>query len=132
MQAFGSGCGPSPADADFMKMVSQTREKYTASQIRDAVLPLFTTNAANSVITSNGVPRQITDLPLFSGEGTHIAIWTVGDLHGERRGLAFVTGSGFGHWGIVVCPFADAQETARTLHGRVVPWENGVFFFKEW
>ena len=128
----GSGCRDSPADIEFAKMVSETRAKYAASQVRDAVLPLLSTNAINPADKTNQLPRRITELPFFVQQPNDVAVWAVGSPGGERRGLAFVTGSGFGHWGIVVCPFENGTEAANTLHGKVIPWEDGVFFFKEW
>lgn len=128
----GSGCRNSPADVEFAKMVSETKAKYTASQVRDAVMPLLSTNASNRPDKTNQLPRQVAELPFFVQQPNDIAVWAVGSPGGERRGLAFVTGSGFGHWGIVVCPFENGTEAANTLHGKVIPWGDGVFFFKEW
>jgi len=128
----GSGCRNSPADIEFAKMVSETKANFSASRVRDAVLPLLSTNPTNRTDKSNQVPRQVAELPFFVQQTNDVAVWAVGSPSGERRGLAFVTGSGFGHWGIVVCPFENGTETARTLHGKVIPWEDGVFFFREW
>jgi hypothetical protein len=128
------GCGPSPADTEFMKMVSETRERYRASEVRSAVLPLFSSYQTNGLFpssVSNRIPRQIAELPLFAAKGSQNAVWAVGNTHGEPQGLAFVTGSGFGHWGIVVCPFENGGQAMKSLHGKVIPWGDGVYFFTE-
>jgi hypothetical protein len=134
MLFLGCGCGHAPADTEFMKLVSETRERCRASEVRSAVLPLFSTNLTNEVSsysTSRGIPREIAELPLFAAEGSEIVVWAVGNTWNEPRGLAFVTGSGFGHWGIVVCPFENGEQVTKSLHGKVIPWEAGVFFFTE-
>jgi hypothetical protein len=131
----GCGCGPSPADTEFMKMVSKTREGYSASKIRAAALPLIVnsqTNAPSHHSTSSRIPREIAELPMFAAEGSEIAVWAVGNTGDKPRGLAFVTGSGFGHWGIVVCAFENGEQAAKSLHGKVILWGDGVFFYKDW
>jgi hypothetical protein len=125
------GCGPPPAEIVFRAMMKQTKETYSASQIVSAVMPLFSTNGVRRLDKTNKIPQEIAKLPLFAKEGSYIDTSLVGNKRGEPRGIAFITGSGFGHWGIVICPFDDSQEVVRTLHGKVVPWDDGVFFFLE-
>ncbi len=127
-----SGCGPASSDVDFMKLVKETKAQNKTAQIKAAVLPLLATNELDRSHDSIKVPKVVADLPIFRGEAALITVWGVGNKKREERGLAFVTGSGFGHWGIVVCPYEDGEEAARTLRGKVIPWDNDVFFFKEW
>lgn len=107
-------------------MVAATRRQHQASQIKAAVLPLLT----NSTAAKASIPNEISSLPLFAQGGSSIETWTVSDANGNR-GLAFVTGSGFGHWGIVVCPFPDGEKAAKSLHGTITPWEDGLYFWIE-
>jgi hypothetical protein len=118
-----TGCGPPPAVQEFNQMVSATKDRHKASVIKAAVIPLLAANASTNVT----VPAEVRSLPLFAQPGSTIDTWSVGD----PRGVAFVTGSGFGHWGVVVCPFKDGERAARTLHGTITPWEDGVYFWIE-
>lgn len=107
-------------------MVAASKRQHQASQIKAAVLPLLT----NSAAAKPSIPTEVRSLPLFAQDGSSIDTWAVSDAQGNR-GLAFVTGSGFGHWGVVVCLSQDAEKAAKTLHGTIMPWEDGVYFWIE-
>jgi len=121
-----TGCGPPAAVREFNQMVLATKDRHKASAIKAAVIPLL----ASTAPTNAPVPAEVRALPLFTQPGSTIDTWSVGDSDGNR-GLAFVTGSGFGHWGVVVCPFKDGERAASTLHGTITPWEDGVYFWIE-
>jgi len=122
-----SGCGKSQAERDFLLMVDRTKQEYKAEQIKIAVMPLFSKNANAKI----AVPKEIAALPLFAQAGSEIDVGGVGMENGHVEGLAFTTGSGFGHWGIVICPSRDGEKIAHTLNGKIIPWEDGVYFFIE-
>jgi len=108
-------------------MVSATKRQHKASDVRAAALPLLATNTGSDEMQ---VPTAISSLPLFAQNTNVIYTWSVSDAAGNR-GMAFVTGSGFGHWGIVVCPFEGGERAAKTLRGTVTPWEDEVYFWFE-
>jgi hypothetical protein len=123
---FGTGCGPPPAEKDFLKMVDQTKHAYKAADIRAAALPLLARKDGNAEI-----PKLISALPLFALNGSEISVGIVGDERDGGPAIDFTTGSGFGHWGIIVCQSKESDRAARRLNGKIFPWEDGVYFYLE-
>jgi hypothetical protein len=131
--ALVSGCGPSPVEKKFSHMVTATMQTGDADHIRTEVLnmmPTISTNI-NGDIEQLQVPVDISSLPLFAEGRTNIMVWSLSSSDGRLRGLSFVIGSGFGHWGLAVSPYEDGEKVARTMHGEIVPWKDGVYFFLE-
>jgi hypothetical protein len=120
-----SGCRQSPADAEFLTLVERTKQDYRSEDVRKAVLPiLLVTNRGTNLTT----PNMIRSMPLFIGQGNEVTIW---ESH-DGAALAFTTGGGFGHWGIIACVSEEHLEPAKSFHGTTISWGNGIFFYKDW
>ena len=119
-----SGCGPD----EFLKRLHQlrddTKRQCNPADIRAAVLPMF----SQELSSTNRLPKEITSLPIFSDDPKGI---DVGYPLGNTNILDFSIGSGFGHWGIIVCRgSADEQQLTNDawFRPRVKAWGSGVFF----
>ena len=120
----------------FEKMVAETKLSFRASDIRAAVRPLFSKYRLSDhkgfnfpmEIPTNEIPKEITSLPIFS-EG--LEYLSGGSINAHPNVLSFVTGGGFGHWGIVICEEPDPAKY--NFHGdkRFILWEDGVYFYRE-
>jgi hypothetical protein len=118
-----SGCGPSPE----MLGVEQTRKEVKAADVKTAALPLFSYPVGEDISVTN-LPTEITSLPLFENAGAppHIDCRRVG-----TNTLFFATGSGFGHWGLIIHHPEVDPEATKSLHATIIPWEDGLFFWIE-
>ncbi len=103
-------------------MLESTKKQHRAADVRAAALPLL----ALGDIHYGALPTEITSLPIFALSRENIDSW-----HITTNALIFTTGSGFGHWGIVVCRAGSEREATNSLHAVVIPWDDGVFFWKE-
>ena len=120
-----SGCRQSPADADFLTLVERTKQDYQSEDVRKAALPILLATNRGANLTA---PDMIRSMPLFVGQDSEVAIWESRD----GAALAFTTGGGFGHWGIIACVSEGNPEPAKSFHGTTIPWGNGIFFYKDW
>jgi hypothetical protein len=105
-------------------MIDQTMKEAKPAMVKKAALPLFW--LADTNFTSNNLPKEITSLPLFSGDPQNIQCW-----HQTTNALIFYTGGGFGHWGLVICQGKPQLEDTQTLHAVVTPLGDGVFIWEE-
>ena len=119
-----TGCGPTPMESEFSQMIKKTKKTHNASDVKNAAFPLI--NSTNQI-----VPKEIASLPLFASDGSEIYVSDLAVTNGKPQGILFWTGSGFGHWGIAVCPFPGGEKAARVLKGEITPWDDGVYFFLE-
>ena len=91
------------------------------------MLPLFSADRAST----NALPKELTSLPIFADEPKGIV---ESYPLGNTNILSFVIGSGFGHWGVVVC---RSEQEQKQLIGddwfkpRLTPWAEGVYFYSE-
>jgi hypothetical protein len=126
------GCEPS-ATREFNEKVARTKAQCRASDVRTAVVPLFSTNTSDE-LRGSAVPQEVRALPIFASPEEKDAImgfWTWDGA--DPRGAAhFLTGSGFGHWGIAVSRLPDSPAATNGIHGAAVPWGEGVFFVRDW
>jgi hypothetical protein len=129
---FVVGCGHSEEGLRFHEMCKDIPKKYNSDDIRKAVLPLFVeykkhpSLAGGSGILDSDVPKEIRSLPLFSD-----APWIDTSWIGEtNEGLMFVTGSGFGHWGVIVYQNKNQRDGNGPSY-ETVPWTNGIYFYSE-
>jgi hypothetical protein len=106
------------------RMIDQTMKEAKPAMVKKAALPLFW--LADTNFTSNNLPKEITSLPLFSGDPQNIQCW-----HQTTNALIFYTGGGFGHWGLVICQGKPQLEDTQTLHAVVTPLGDGVFIWEE-
>jgi hypothetical protein len=117
---FISGCGKS----DFNRMVESTKSQCKASEVKEAALPLF---SSYSYYTNNPLPARITSLPIFADDTNDIQMLSLQ----STNVFMFITGGGFGHWGIIVSRFNDDRGISQWHRDRMMPWEDGVFFFRD-
>jgi hypothetical protein len=70
-------------------------------------------------------PKEIRDIALFQKgvEDIHPIIFKTTS---NTNALGLMAGSGFGHWGIIVCPDTNSIPLPS---GEIVAWENGVYFW---
>jgi len=125
-----SGCGPSAWEKQFNAAVSTSKSQFSASEVKGAVLPLFSKYKYqdNKEIPTSELPRELTSLAIFAQDPQHI---TVSWLGNDPNALIFTIGNGFGQWGIVVCR-SEHDTTIDDWHRkRLIPWAEGVFFFRE-
>jgi hypothetical protein len=120
-----------PAEKEFIKLMEETKKKSDSSKIRAAVASLVQSNVVSPVSGERAVPTEVSELPLFAQDGVRFMTSDITGPSGELRGILFLTWSGFGHWGLIVCPSGHDPKLVNHLHGRIVPWENGVSFFLE-
>jgi hypothetical protein len=106
-----------------------TMNQCDPAVIRHAAMPLlsgykYTNNLAGFVVPFDKVPKTIKSMPIFSKDPDLIITWWVAT---NDDALAFVNGSGFGHWGIVVCQ----NENSREFDGWAgyTYWTNGIYFY---
>jgi hypothetical protein len=111
-------------ESEFSQMIKKTKKTHNASDVKNAAFPLI--NSTNQI-----VPKEIASLPLFASDGSEIYVSDLAVTNGKPQGILFWTGSGFGHWGIAVCPFPGGEKAARVLKGEITPWDDGVYFFLE-
>jgi len=103
-------------------------KQHKADDIRAAVLPMFSEDPAST----NPLPRALVSLPIFSDDPTNIV---TGYPLGNTNILAFTIGSGFGHWGIVVCRYEkDAEQLLQDARekSRLTPWADGIYFYSDY
>jgi hypothetical protein len=116
-----SGCSK---PRDFDQIFDSTKKQVQSAVVRQAALPLF--SLADTNLTSNSLPKEITSLPLFAAAPRDIQCW-----HLTTNALIFMTGGGFGHWGLVVCQGDPRPEDTKALHAFVTPWSDGILFFEQ-
>jgi hypothetical protein len=127
---FGSGCNETSEMKAYELKVKMTKVEVKSSEVASAVHSLLTNYKAGGDIPDSKLPPLITRLPVFSyGTNDVTAIW-----NGEcTNALMFVTGGGFGHWGVVVCPTNDPQRQRMvSRYGRKLEaWGDGVYFYHD-
>src|SRR3990172_9210888 len=125
----GCGCGPSPGWKHFNQKIELTKRQHAASEVRTAVLPLFAmySYGDNRAFPRSELPKELTSLPLFAPEGARGM--DVGWVMEDPNSLMFTVGSGFGHWGIVVCRDPDDRKVHEVLGGHLVQWGEGIYFY---
>ena len=106
------------------RMIEQTKKEAQPAIVKKAALPLF--SLADTNLTSTNLPKEITSLPLFSGDPRDIDCW-----HITTNALMFSTGGGFGHWGLIICQGKPQLEDTQGLHAVVTPLSDGVFIWEE-
>ena len=127
------GCGHSKEGLRFQEMCKDIPKNFNSADIRKAVSPLFSKYKFphyldGGVVPVDEIPNEIKSLPFFSGDTNWIETGWVGT---DGRGLIFVTGSGFGHWGIIVAKDeADPRINVGSGYG-TTPWTNGIYFYSE-
>jgi hypothetical protein len=129
-----SGCGPSDADNKFIDQVEQTKQQSKIYEIKAATIPFALKHHPREIIPSKEVPGQISALPILSEAAGEVeAIFLTEDKTGTNA-VMFEIGSGFGHWGIIVCPSdnEDCRKARSGLAGTVIPWQEGVYFWASW
>ena len=122
-----TGCGPTVFQKHLYQLRDDTKKQHSATDVRAAVLPLFSADRAST----NALPKELTSLPIFSDDPKGIV-----DSYplGNTNVLSFVIGSGFGHWGIVVCRSEREQKQPTGddwFKPRLTPWAEGVYFYSE-
>ncbi len=125
---FVCSCTPRPA-AHVRALIEATKQQAKPDELRQLLLPFFYYDgpryADDTVSVTNALPRQILALPLFAEEPVFVQV----DRVDRGNVLVLTTGSGFGHWGIVVLrpgyeeSFDDSIYTA---------WGRGVYFYNEY
>ena len=125
------GCGPTQADLDFQRRVTNTKNKFHVSDIRSVVQPLYRKynhpHSPQDDIPPAEVPKLIYSLPIFSGAAP-------GDILAfalDTNQLMFMMGSGFGHRGIIICDDKTTKELITVDRSRIMLWADGVFFYRE-
>jgi hypothetical protein len=124
-----SGCQKTAWDRKYDAMVAATKRQAGASAVRQSVIPLFEKyGATNSVdIPSTEVPSILSSLPIFAEDSTNISVNWIGG----SEALMFHIGSGFGHWGIIVCRRGTNSISDKWMVERITPWGDGVFFYRQ-
>jgi tRNA-binding EMAP/Myf-like protein len=126
------GCGHSDEYVKFHKMCKDIPKKYNSDDIRKAVLPLFVEYkrhpllAGGSGILDSDVPKEIKSLPFFPDAHWIDTSW----IDNTNEGLMFVTGGGFGHFGIIVYQNKNHRDGNGPSY-ETVPWTNGIYFYNE-
>jgi len=133
------GCGPSREELEFHAEIAKTMKEYRISEIKAAAIPLFAkykyteygyTNGNDKLIPYDEIPKVISSLPFFvSGEPTNYIIASALDTNT----IIFMTGSGFGHWGIIVCKDEQNKRVVKAAKrdgDELTLWGNGVYFYR--
>lgn len=110
------------------KLINETASHYKPSDVRKLVTPLFSKYSypglAGSIVSDSDISRGIRSLPIFSESPDFIeTTWVTTN----SDGLAFLNGSGFGHWGIVVCQNDKSREFDGWPGYRY--WGDGIYFY---
>jgi hypothetical protein len=124
------GCGPSASELQFRHMIKDTEKSVRSSDVRAAVTPLFSKYRGfdyTNCIPANELPAVIKSLPLFAHRENIIAF----SMQANPNVLVFMTGSGYGHWGIAVCEDQNGTEPNLIERKGYRLWGNGVYFFRE-
>lgn len=125
-----SGCGPSEADLDFTKKADQTMQTRNPQEIKAAAIAYFLSASNLNVDMHKNIPKEITSLPFFSDDTNSIVADRFSlDREGSTNALWFWEGSGFGHWGILICTNGEHLDKLKLIQGKVLPWKDGVFFW---
>ena len=75
-------------------------------------------------LSAHLLPKEITSLPIFMGpEGIDVS-------RDETNAVMISTGSGFGHWGLLVTRSGWAPNSEWTRE-RIISWGDGVYFYSE-
>lgn len=126
----GSGCSKTHEMKQYELNVKMTKDGVKSSEIASAVHSLLKKYPSGVDIPDSEIPSSITGLPVFSHHTNDVtAIW-----NGEcTNAVMFVTGGGFGHWGIVVCPTNDPQQQRMVFrYGRKLEaWGGGIYFYHD-
>ena len=121
------GCGPSPEEKAIRERIERTKREHSATEIKTRVLPLFA-HYIDKDIPLKEVPTIIKSLPIFEEGPQEIEASFSDD---RKSGILFIVGSGFGHWGILICKNEIDQSIKERFGRRLIPWEKGVYFYKE-
>ena len=127
------GCGPSETQRKILEWNKEITKKNNSADIRKVVLPLFAKykypyDSGGQVVPIDEIPNVIKSLPFYSGDTNWIETWWAGT---DDRGLMFVTGSGDGHWGIIVCRNESDPGIGVGSRYGTIPWTNGIYFYSE-
>jgi len=128
---FVVGCGPSSEELKFEDSIAKTKKEFRLLDVSTAVMPLYAKynhfDSDKDEIPTNEIPKIIFSLPVFQGAPPeYIRAFA---LHTNE--LMFMTGSGFGHWGVIVCNDATNNDLAKAYGNRVTLWGDGVYFYRE-
>ena len=125
------GCGNPQWLADIRRGVDKTKKECQPGDVRASVMPLFEKYGhakEGTAIPASEIPETLYSLPIFLNAKAK----EIDGFVSHKDELTFMVGSGFGHWGIVVC----RDETTRVLKGvevhRATPWADGIFFYSEY
>jgi hypothetical protein len=119
-----SGCFKSDWEKNYEREVELTKSQCKAPEVKAAALPLFALyDSTNKIV----LPAQITSLPIFAADTNDIQMLSLQ----STNAFMFITGGGFGHWGIIVSRFDNDREISQWHRNRITPWEDGIFFFRE-
>lgn len=122
------GCRPNSDGLRIQSGIHATERQVQVDQVRAAAFPIFEKHLhPNQSIPSGDIPAIIASLPVFLGTPRTNIDGFVCD-HGE---LMFMTGGGFGHWGIVISSNMSDVKPEEFDKNKLTIWSNGVFFFSE-
>jgi hypothetical protein len=126
------GCGPTQWERTFNKSVEQSKKQYTSAQVRAAVMPLFAKYGKGESVRREDLPKEITELAIFAEDPAHIdAGWRYDDRNPTApTAMMFTTGAGL-HWGVVVFISTTYHESDPWFRKRLIPWGDGVYFFRQ-
>jgi hypothetical protein len=125
MIAFLWACGPSPFKRQLYHWVDLVKQRYKAADIRSSTIPLFLSYSND--VPVGALPKSIALLD-DRGEPEEARFFR-GQTHADET-LFVQWGSGFGHWGVFICPFGGRPQTNGFV-GSFDPWEDGVVFWVE-
>jgi hypothetical protein len=117
------GCGPSAETLAFQTAIAKTKANYRSADVRSVALSLY----GRTDIPENAIPKTITSLPVFRSAAP-------ADISGivlNTNAIMFYTGSGFGHWGIVLCKNPLDETVPKSYGKKVTPWDQGIYFYRE-
>jgi hypothetical protein len=111
-----------------------TEKNCHSADIRNVVLPLFSKykypseeNGTGNVMPFSEVPKEIKSLPVFSTLPAEERLVMTAWAGTNGNALMFVAGSGFGHWGLLVCK--DPKDRQFDNMPAFSYWENGIYFY---
>lgn len=123
-----AGCGPNSDGLRIRAGINATQRQVRVADVRAAASGLFDEHMhPNQTIPTDQIPMAIASLPVFLGAPRTDIDGSVCD-QGE---LFFMTGSGFGHWGILICRDKTVDMPKQFPKGKLTWWGDGVFFFSE-
>jgi hypothetical protein len=122
------GCWQTEKTKELNQMVEKTKSEFKASEIKAAVIPLFKKYKLDSDIPNSEIPKGIGSLPFFTEGVTNVKVLWAGSCSNT---LMFITGGGYGYWGIVVSLSDEDQRVKENFGSKVIPWEAGIYFYRD-